>query len=62
MLTVRPRTANVTAATDVDLMVLNKDVFHKEVLSDPAHMQNVLDMLSNRLAGTLDLLAHPAKG
>jgi N-acyl-L-homoserine lactone synthetase len=62
LLTVRPRTANVTAATDVDLMVLNKDVFHKEVLSDPAHMQNVLDMLSNRLAGTLDLLTHHAKG
>ena len=26
LLTVRPRTANVTAATDVDLMVINKEV------------------------------------
>ena len=59
LLTVRPRTANVTASTDVDLMVLNKDVFQKEVLSDPAHMQSVLEMLSNRLVDTLDLLAHP---
>ncbi len=59
LMTVRPRTANVTAATDVDLMVLNKDVFQKEVLSDPAHMQSVLEMLSNRLVDTLDLLTHP---
>ena len=62
LLTVRPRTANVTAATDVDLMVLNKDVFQKEVLSDPVHMHSVLEMLSNRLVDTLGLLNHPAKG
>jgi N-acyl-L-homoserine lactone synthetase len=63
LLTAHPRTANVTAATDVDLMVLNKDVFQKEVLSDPAHMQSVLEMLSYRLTDTLDLLAQsPAKG
>ena len=58
LLTAHPRTANITAATDVDLMVLNKDVFQTEVLSDPVHMQAVLEMLGNRLAGTLDLLAH----
>jgi CRP/FNR family cyclic AMP-dependent transcriptional regulator len=57
LLTAQPRKANVTAATDVDLMVLNKDVFQKVVLSDPAHMHSVLEMLSNRLTGTLDLLA-----
>jgi N-acyl-L-homoserine lactone synthetase len=63
LLTVRPRSANVTAATDVDLMVLNKDIFQKEVLSDPTHMQSVLEMLSNRLAGTLELLTNfPVKG
>ena len=62
LLTAHPRTANITAATDVDLMVLNKDVFQTEVLSDPIHMQAVLEMLGNRLAGTLDLLARPAKG
>ncbi|MFC1827419.1 cyclic nucleotide-binding domain-containing protein [Thermodesulfobacteriota bacterium] len=61
LLTAHPRTANITAATDVDLMVLNKDVFQKEVLSDPKHMHSVLEMLSNRLAGTLDLLANPDK-
>jgi N-acyl-L-homoserine lactone synthetase len=57
LLTSRPRTANVTAATDVDLMVLNKEVFQKEVLSDPRYMHSVLEMLSNRLTDTLDLLA-----
>jgi CRP-like cAMP-binding protein len=60
LLTSHPRTANVTAATDVDLMVLNKDVFQQEVLSHPEHIQSVLTMLSNRLSGTLDLLAHPS--
>ena len=62
LLTVQPRKANVTAATDVDLMVLNRDVFQREVLSDPKHLHSVLEMLGNRLAGTLDLLARPAKG
>ena len=57
LLTAHPRTANITAATDVDLMVLNKDVFQTEVLSDPIHMQAVLEMLGNRLTNTLDLLA-----
>ena len=61
LLTAHPRTANITAATDVDLMVLNKDVFQTEVLSDPIHMQAVLEMLGNRLADTLDLLARPGK-
>lgn len=61
LLTKQSRTANVTAATDVDLMVLNKDVFQKEVLSDPAHKDSVLEMLGNRLADTIDLLARPAK-
>ena len=42
-------------------MVLNKDVFQTEVLSDPVHMQAVLEMLGNRLADTLDLLARPGK-
>jgi hypothetical protein len=59
LLTSNPRTANVTAATDVDLMVLNKDVFQREVLSDPKHLHSVLEMLSTRLTDTLDLLAHP---
>ena len=58
LLTAHPRTANVTAETDVDLMVLNKDVFQKEVLSDPVHMHSVLETLSNRLTDTLDLLSH----
>ena len=62
LLTAHPRTANITAATDVDLMVLNKDVFQTEVLSDPVHMQAVLEMLGNRLTNTLDLLSHPTKG
>lgn len=58
LLTSQPRTANVTAASDVDLMVLNKDVFQREVLSDPKQLQSVLEMLSNRLTDTLDLLTH----
>ena len=40
---------------------VHKDIFQKVVLRDPVHMQNVLDMLSNRLAGTLELLAYPGK-
>lgn len=56
LLTVRPRTADVIAATNVDLMVLNKKVFQEEVLGSPIHVRSVLEMLSNRLADTLDLL------
>ena len=62
LLTDHPRSANVTAATDVDLMLLNKDVFQQEVLSDPSHLYSVLSMLSNRLTDTLDLLACQTKG
>ena len=46
---------------DVDLMVLNKEVFQREVLSDPKHMKTVLEMLGERLVGTLDLLDHSVK-
>lgn len=58
LLTSQLRTANIRAETDVDLMVLNRDVFQQEVLSDQKHMQSVLAMLGNRLTDILDLLAH----
>jgi CRP-like cAMP-binding protein len=56
-LTRRPRTADVVAATDVDIMVLDKEIFEREILYNPSRMPQVLELLAQRLADTLDLLA-----
>lgn len=50
------RTANVTAVTDCDLMVIDKKTFQSKILADPQHAQTVLSLLGKRLANTTTLL------
>ena len=56
LLTKRKRTANVVAATAVDLMVLERDVFRRELVRRPDRLPLVLEQLANRLADADDLL------
>ncbi len=56
LLTMRKRTANVVAATEVDLMVLERDVFKRELIRNPDRLPLVLEQLANRLASADDLL------
>jgi CRP-like cAMP-binding protein len=50
LLTLRRRSADVVAVTDVDLMVLQREVFHKQLSSEPKVAIELLDMLGTRLA------------
>ncbi len=56
LLTSRQRTANVIAATEVDLMVLEREVFRRELASHPERLPAVLEQLATRLADADDLL------
>ena len=56
LLTNRTRTANVVAATEVDLMVLERDVFREALIRNPDRLPVVLEQLANRLADAADLL------
>jgi N-acyl-L-homoserine lactone synthetase len=56
LLTDRVRTANVIAATEVDLMVLEREVFRRELVRRPERLPAILEQLANRLAHADDLL------
>jgi CRP-like cAMP-binding protein len=56
LLTNRKRTARVVAATEVDLMVLEREVFRRELVRHPDRLPVVLEQLANRLADADDLL------
>lgn len=56
LLTDRKRTARVVAATEVDLMVLEREVFRRELIRHPDRLPVVLEQLANRLADADDLL------
>ncbi len=56
LLTMRRRTANVVAATEVDLMVLERDVFRQELMRRPDRLPIILSQLADRLANADDLL------
>ena len=56
LLTMRRRTANVVAATEVDLMVLDREVFRDELMRRPDRLPLVLSQLADRLANADDLL------
>ncbi len=58
LLTNRPRTTEVTARTDTDLMVLERRVFQQQLQNDPKRMHQVLEMIANRLANTVGFLNH----
>lgn len=50
LLTSRPRSADVVALTDVDLMVLDRPVFQAQLQSDPEVAVRLLEILGTRLA------------
>jgi CRP-like cAMP-binding protein len=56
LITEAPRSANVIALTDVDLMVLEREAFHKQVTENPQVALNLLAMLSTRLMTVTDRL------
>lgn len=52
LLTAVPRTANVVAFTDVDVMVLERKVFHESVMRNPESCLAMLKALGRRLKDT----------
>jgi CRP-like cAMP-binding protein len=57
LITANPRSANVIALTDVDLMVLEREAFHKQITENPAVALNLLAMLGQRLTTVTDRLS-----
>lgn len=56
LITANPRSANVVALTDVDLMVLEREAFHQQVTENPQVALNLLAMLGTRLMTVTDRL------
>jgi CRP-like cAMP-binding protein len=56
LITSRPRSANVVALTDVDLMVLEREAFHAQITENPQVALNLLAMLGQRLMTVTDRL------
>jgi N-acyl-L-homoserine lactone synthetase len=50
------RTANITAVTDCDLMVLDRETFQTQIMGDPKHAKTALSILGRRLANANDVL------
>ena len=59
LLTSRPRTANVVALSDLELMVLERDAFHEQLLRDPVAANTLLELLANRFAAVIERRATP---
>jgi CRP-like cAMP-binding protein len=54
LLTNNPRSADVFAATDVDLMVIERPVFYEQLLRNPDLQRKLLELLGQRLANTYE--------
>lgn len=54
LLTDARRTANVVAQTDTNLMVLEREEFHKQVVNDPQKCLDLLQVIGRRLRDTLE--------
>lgn len=54
LLTAVPRTANVVAFTDVDVMVLERETFHASILKNPENCIAMLKTLGKRLKNTTE--------
>ncbi len=50
------RVANVTALTDCDLMVIDRQTFQSEILGNPKHVKTALALLGERLANVTRML------
>lgn len=49
LLTAHPRTANVVALSDVDLMALDRDQFRAQIRENPRAAQQMIDLLAGRV-------------
>lgn len=47
------RSATVVARSNIDLMVINRDAFHRQVLDNPNHLFSLLKVVGHRLNQTL---------
>ena len=56
LITAKPRSANVVALTDVDLMVLSREAFHAQITENPQVALNLLAVLGQRLMTVTDRL------
>ena len=57
LITAQPRSADVVALTDVDLMVLERDAFYRQVSQNPEVALNLLSVIGNRLMSVTDRLS-----
>lgn len=53
LLTERPRTADVTAHTDVELTVLDRDAFHAQLRANPDGALRLLRLVADRAAASV---------
>jgi CRP-like cAMP-binding protein len=56
LITAQPRSADVVALTDVDLMVLEREAFYRQVSQNPEVALNLLSVIGNRLMSVTDRL------
>jgi hypothetical protein len=56
LITSSPRSADVVALTDVDLMVLEREAFHRQISQNPEVALNLLSVMGNRLMSVTDRL------
>ena len=57
LITSHPRSADVIALTDVDLMVLEREAFYRQVSQNPDVALNLLSVIGNRLMSVTDRLS-----
>ncbi len=50
----RPRSADVVARSDLDLMVLERDSFRAQLRENPEAAEQMLELLANRMAAIRD--------
>jgi CRP-like cAMP-binding protein len=62
LITEHPRSANIVALTDVDLMVLEREAFHKQVAAKPEVALSLMTMIGNRMLTITDRLQAAAEG
>ncbi len=53
----KPRSANVTALTNVELVALDREDFMRELKENPAHMEDMLELFAARIRRTDELIA-----
>jgi CRP-like cAMP-binding protein/N-acyl-L-homoserine lactone synthetase len=56
LITAQPRSADIVALTDVDLMVLEREAFHRQVSENPEVAISLLSVIGTRLTSVTDRL------